>query len=82
MNKIIWKILLFIGIIPFILTLLLGINNMLTGFSGICFGSNCPKISGLSALLETIFIIFFVFWPFHLIGFILIIISVIKIKKR
>lgn len=82
MNKIIWKILLFIGAIPFILTLALGIINMVSGFSGICFGSNCPKISGLSALLETVILVIIIFWPFHLLGIILIIISTIKIKKR
>lgn len=82
MKKIIWKILLFIGTIPFILTLILGIFNMFNGFSGICFGFNCPKIVGIGALLETIILIIFVFWPIHLIGFALIIVSLIKIKKR
>lgn len=82
MNKIIWKILLFIGAIPFILTLALGIINMVSGFSGICFGSNCSRISSISALLETVILVIIIFWPFHLLGIILIIISTIKIKKR
>ena len=81
-SKKIWKILLFLGIIPIAIPLVDGIYSSITGFSGLCFGSGCISKYGFKAFIDSIFLYSFIFWPTYIIGLILIIISMIKIKKN
>ena len=46
MNKFIWKILLIISLIPFIIVISYGIFSSINGFSGLCI-LNCTKEYGL-----------------------------------
>jgi len=79
-RKIIWIILLIIGIIPFAIPLTAGIYDSINGFSGICFLS-CDKSYGFEALRDSIILYSYICWPTYIIGIILIIISIIKLKK-
>lgn len=80
-NKLVWKILLIIGLIPFVIVLGYGIISSITGFSGICF-YNCTKEYGLLAFIDSIIMYSYVYWPTYIIGLILIIFSLFKIKKN
>lgn len=79
-KKILWKSLLIIGIIPFIVVLFCGIYYSLVGFSGICIVS-CNKYYGLLAFRDSVILYSFVFWPSYIVGLVLIIISILKLKK-
>lgn len=78
-KKIIWKILLIIGLIPFLAVIIYGIFSSINGFSGICF-FNCSKNYGLMAFRDSVIMYSYVLWPTYIIGIILIIISIIKIN--
>jgi len=80
-KKILWKVLLIIGIIPFVVSFLVGIYDSIAGFSGICF-VGCEKIYGLKAFKESIYLYSFIFWPTYIVGIILIILSTAKIKIK
>lgn len=75
-KKIIWVILLIIGLIPFLIPLLFGIISFFSGFS---FLSAYSK--GFEAMFGIIFLWSFLFWPTYIIGAILIVLSIIKLKK-
>lgn len=80
-KKIIWIALLAVGIIPFAVPLIIGIYDSINGFSGLCF-FQCDNYYGLNALLDSIYLYSFIFWPTYIIGIILIIISIIKLKYK
>ena len=65
-NKLIWKILLFIGVIPLIIPFVLGFYRM--------------SIESWT-LPDWLIMYSFVYWPTYLIGLVLIVISVYKIIK-
>ena len=71
-----WKILLIIGLLPFIFVLAYGIYSMLEGFS---FFST--SYHGIDAFIFFLFIFSFLFWPLYILGAALIIISVVKLKN-
>ena len=75
-QKVTYKILLGIGILPFVLLFGFGLYSMAFGFS---FFSETNY--GLGAFLESIFFSGLIYWPILLIGLILIIISAYKLKK-
>ena len=79
--KMIWKIILIVGIIPFLIPLIAGIYSSITGFSGLCF-FECDNYYGFSAFIDSIYLYSFVFWPTYIIGLFLIVLSVIKLKKQ
>ena len=76
-KKIIWKILLFIGIFPFSIPILLGILSFFVGFSFLSGYS-----IGFEGMFGAIAIYSFLFWPTYIIGTILIILSAIKLKNK
>lgn len=80
-NKIVWIVLLIIGIIPFAIPLIAGIYDSINGFSGLCFIA-CDNYYGFQAFLDSIYLYSFIFWPTYIIGAILIVLSIIKIIKQ
>lgn len=79
-KKLLWKILLFIGLIPFIIILLYGIYSLIFGFTGLCL--SCGKIKGLSAFVDSIIMISAIYWPLYIIGLILVVLSIYKLYKK
>ena len=71
-----YKVLKFIGILPFIFVLLNGIFSMFFGFSFFFNGTYGPN-----AFILTIAFTSLLIWPLYIIGIILIILSSIKLKK-
>ena len=70
-----------LGILPFILMVCYSVYNAIFGFSGICFWM-CDYEYGWNAFLGSISFFVIVYWPFLVIGLILIIISCIKTSKN
>lgn len=79
-KKIIWKILLIIGLIPFIAVIGYGIYSAIVGFNVLCI-LNCVKTYGFIAFRDSIVIFSYLFWPTYIIGLILVEISIVKLKK-
>lgn len=79
-KKIVWISLLIVGIIPFAIPLIAGIYDSLIGFSGLCF-IECDNYYGFQAFIDSIYLYSFIFWPTYIIGVILIILSIIKLKN-
>ena len=80
-KKIIWIILLIIGIIPVAIPLIGGIYYSINGFAGICF-ADCTYDYGFSAFRDVIFIYSWLMWPTYIVGGILSVLSLIKLKKN
>ena len=80
-KKIICISLLVAGLIPFIVPLVKGIYDSIIGFSGLCWWQ-CDYYYGFSAFIDSIYIYSFLFWPTYIIGIILIILSIIKLKNN
>ena len=80
-KKIVWISLLIVGIIPFAIPLIAGIYDSLIGFSGLCF-IECDNYYGFQAFIDSIYLYSFIFWPTYIIGVILIILSIIKLKNN
>ncbi|MBE5947681.1 MAG: hypothetical protein E7261_01500 [Lachnospiraceae bacterium] len=66
-NKLIWKILLFIGIIPLIIPFILGFYRM--------------SIESWT-LPDWLIMYSFVYWPTYIVGLVLITISIFKLAKK
>ena len=76
-----WITLLIIGIIPFIIPIVFGASKAINGASiGLCL-SNCYDKYGLPVFFEYTFFYSIFFWPTYIVGFCLIILSVIKLKR-
>lgn len=79
-KQILYRILLGIGVLPFVLLFVNGIYNAIFGMSGLCIGM-CSLYFGFSAFIDTIVLFSFIFWPVEIICLILIIVSIVKLKK-
>ena len=80
-KKILWIILLILGIIPFIMPLISGIYDAIYGYTELlCF--DCTKEYGIKAFINSIYLYSAFFYPTYIIGFILMFISIIKLKKK
>lgn len=77
-KKLLWKVLLVIGMIPFVIVIGYGVYSSIIGFSVLCI-LNCTKEYGFIAFRDSIFLYSSVFWPTYIIGVILMIISIIKL---
>ena len=77
-KKIFWKTLLVLGIIPFAIALLLEVYYAITGFSGLCFRGN---FYGFKAFGKSIILYSYNFYPNYLLGIILIILAILKLRK-
>ena len=80
-KKIVWISLLIFGVMSFVIPLIVGIYDSIAGFSGLCF-VGCDNYYGYQALIDSIYLYSYIFWPTYIIGFSLIIISIIKLKKH
>lgn len=78
MKKNIWKVLMILGIIPFIVEICYGVYSSLFGFSGLCI-LNCGKMNRFEVFVDSIILYSYIFWPTYLIGGILIILSIMKL---
>ena len=77
-DKKLWIILLIIALIPFLMALLVGIYFAITGFSGLCL---CGNFYGFKAFVESIILYSYNYYQNYIIGIILIILAIIKLKK-
>lgn len=75
-KKIIWKILLFIGTLPFVIILVMSIINAINGFEFLFSTSY-----GWEAFIGTAVIYSFLFWPAYIVGILLIILSIIMLVR-
>ena len=80
-KKLIWKILLILGLMPFITVICYGLYNAINGFAAFCILS-CTKDYGFVAFRDSIILYSYVFWPTYIIGLVLIILSIIKLRKK
>jgi len=80
-SKKIWIVLLIIGIISFIIPSAVGLYDSINGFSGICF-VGCERDYGIKAFFGSIYLYSYIFWPTYIIGAILIVLSIIKLKNK
>lgn len=72
-----WKILLFIGTLPFIIIIGISIFSMFNGFTFMF-----DTTHGLEAFCDSMLILSFLFWPTYIIGAVLIILSIIKLRQK
>lgn len=79
-KKSLWIVLLVIGIITFVIPLASGLYYSIMGYSGICI-LECKYYYGFRAFRDAIILYSWIFWPTYIIGFILILLSIIKLKK-
>ena len=77
----IWIMLLIIGIITFAIPLIVGIYDSINGFSGLCF-VGCNPYYGFAAFTDSIYLYSYICWPTYIIGVILIVLSIIKLKSQ
>lgn len=76
MRKKLWIFFLILGTIPFIIPLVYGIYSFFAGFSFF------TTTKGFEGMFDAIIVWSFVYWPTYIIGLILIIVSIIKLKKK
>lgn len=77
MKRIKWKILLFVGTLPFLAAVLSGVYAALTGFSGLAITS--PPTYGWAAFTEWIILYSFVYWPTYVVGLILMVWAIARL---
>lgn len=70
MKKMKWKILLVVGLLPFLIALIGGLSKLSTGFLG---------DAGADAFWSWVVLCSFIYWPAYVVGFILIILSAAKL---
>jgi len=80
-KKKVWIILLALGIIPFAIPIISGLYNSINGFSGLCI-LDCDYYYGFNALMDSVILYSFIFWPTYIVGAILIVLSIMKLKKK
>ena len=80
-SKKIWIVLLIVGIVTFVIPLIAGIFDSINGFSGLCF-VGCERDYGIKAFIGSIYLYSYILWPTYIIGIILIILSIIKLKNK
>lgn len=79
-KNILYNVLLGIGILPFVLMICYGIYSAIFGFSGACFWM-CDYDYGWNVFIDSIIFWIWFFWPFLVVGLVLLIISVVKLNK-
>ena len=80
-KNILWKAILIIGIVPFVMALGFAAYSAVTGFSGLCI-LNCKDIYGIPAFLDSIIMYSYVFWPTYIVGLVMEVISIVYAKKE
>ena len=80
-KKVIWIILLILGICPFVLILSRGIYDAINGYSFMCF-LDCNYTYGIKGFCDSVLTNAFFSGGLLVLGFVLIIISIIKLKIK
>ena len=79
-KKIIWTVLLIIGILPFVVTLGVGIYHSIAGtHDGICIMCDRPLVYGFEAFYVIMVFAIWLFWPAYIIALIIIILAIIRL---
>ena len=79
-TKKLWKILLVIGVISLISPLIVGIDSAINGMTTGFFSSS-QRYYGFEAFIDGIVLFSLISWPVYIIGLILVILSIVKLKK-
>lgn len=75
-----WKVVLFIGFVPFVIALGSGVYAGFTGYSGLAI-SSAPAY-GLAAFMDWMILYSYLYWPTYVIGLVLIGVSLVQLRKR
>lgn len=79
-KRIFWKVLLFIGFLPFVIALGSGIYAGITGYSGLAI-SGAP-VYGFAAFMDWMILYSYIYWPTYVIGLVLIVVSLVQLRKK
>ena len=79
-KKVLLVILLIIGLIPFVITGIIGIEAAINGENGFCAG--CPDEFGLMAYCNTVLVALMLFAPIYLVAIIIILLAILKLKGK
>lgn len=77
-KKVLWVILLLIGLIPFVITVHIGIEAAINGDNGFC--ADCPEEFGLTAFCGVILTAFVLFTPVYVVAITMILLAILKLK--
>lgn len=80
-KRVIGKILLISGFIPWGIGIGYGIYSSIRGFSVLCI-FNCTKEYGFRAFMSSLILYSYVFWPTYVIGLVLIILVMVKLRGK
>ena len=79
-RRIIWIIMLIVGILPFAITLLTGIISAVTGiYDEMCILCNRELVYGIEAFMTVMIFAIYLFWPAYIIAAIIILVAVIRL---
>ena len=79
-KKIIWTVLLIVAILPFVITLAVGIWHSIFGIhDGICILCDRPLVYGFEAFGVVMIFAIYLFWPVYIIAAIVIILAIIRL---
>lgn len=80
-KRIIWTILLIIAILPFVITLFIGIDSAITGtHDGLCFMcTDRDLVYGFEAFGIIMIFAVYLFWPAYIVAAIVMIIAIIRL---
>ena len=79
-KKIIWTILLIVAILPFVITLGIGIYHSIFGIhDGICILCDRPLVYGFEAFGVVIIFAVWLFWPAYIVAAIIIVLAIIRL---
>ena len=75
-----WKVLLCIGFLPFVIALGSGMYAGITGFSGLVI-SGAP-VYDFAAFMDWMILYSYLYWSTYVIGLVLIVVSLVQLRKR
>ena len=80
LNKVLWILLLLIGLIPYIITGVIGIEAAINGENGFC--ADCPDEFGIEAFCGTTLTLLILFLPIYVLAIIIILLAFLKLKGK
>lgn len=79
-KKLIWWVLSIIGILPFVITLSVGVYHSIVGaHDGICIMCDRPLVYGFEAFYVVMVFAIWMLWPVYIIALIVIILTIIRL---
>lgn len=79
-KNILWKLLLFLGIVPFLIAIIFSAYKGITGFSFFCIPGCKPK-TGFATFFDVMLLYSSLFWPTYIIGIAAMAVSIVELKK-